>query len=82
MMTCQEFVDFIMAYLDEELPGDQRRVFEGHLNECPECLAYLDSYRETVALGKRVCQIPEGPLPEDVPERLLQAILAARGSSS
>lgn len=78
MMTCQEFVDFIMAYLETELPEEQHSVFESHLNACPECLDYLESYRETVALGKKVCQIPQGPIPEDVPERLVQAILAAR----
>ena len=76
-MNCREFVDFLMDYLDDSLSGGQRSVFEGHMNECPTCVTYLDTYKETVRLGK-LCADPEGPVPEDVPERLVAAILAAR----
>ena len=77
-MTCQEFVDFLMAYLDGELAPEVRLVFEGHIRDCPPCLAYLESYRETVRLGKSLCDDPEGPVPEEVPEALVRAILDAR----
>jgi anti-sigma factor RsiW len=78
-LNCREFVDFLMAYLDDALPTGQRRVFESHLGECPSCVTYLDTYRETVRLGRRLCSDPEGQVPDDVPEPLLRAILAARG---
>ena len=78
MIRCREFVDFLMSYLDEELPADQREAFEEHIRACPPCGVYLDQYRDTVALGKTICQDPEGPVPDDVPENLVQAILAAR----
>jgi anti-sigma factor RsiW len=81
-MTCREFVEFLMAYLDAELPKDERTVFEEHMSDCPACLDYLDSYRETVALGQQVCWDPEGPVPEEVPEELVRAIVAARASGS
>lgn len=77
-MTCQEFVEFLMAYLDGELSAEVGRVFEAHVGECPPCLAYLDSYRETVRLGRSLCDEPEGPVPEEVPEGLVRAILDAR----
>lgn len=77
-MTCQEFVDFIIAYLEEETSADQRAVFEEHIAACPPCLSYLDQYRETVALGIAACGEPDGPVPEDAPERLVQAVMAAR----
>ena len=77
-MTCREMVDFLMAYLDGELPDDQRARFDAHLAACPPCVTYLETYRETVALGKAVCQRDEDPTPDDVPEALVQAILAAR----
>lgn len=78
MITCKEFVDFLMAYLDEELPSGQRRSFEDHLDDCPPCKVYLDTYRETVRLGRVCGSDPEAPVPEDVPEALVKAILAAR----
>jgi anti-sigma factor (TIGR02949 family) len=77
-VNCREFVDFLMAFLDDELPREQRDVFRSHMDACPSCETYLDTYRETVRLGQSVCRDPEGPVPEDVPERLVQAILAAR----
>jgi len=77
-MTCRDLADFLMAYLDDELPADQRASFSAHLGECPPCVAYLKTYEETVKLGKSVCSDPEGPVPDDVPERLIQAILSAR----
>jgi anti-sigma factor RsiW len=77
-VNCREFVDFLMEYLDGELPQRQRGVFEGHMEDCPSCVTYLDSYRETVRLGRELCADPEDPVPADVPESLVRAILAAR----
>ena len=77
-MTCREFVEFLMAYLDGTLLRDQREVFDAHMNECPSCVTYLDTYRVTVDLEKVVCKDPDGPIPDDVPEGLVAAIVAAR----
>ena len=82
-MTCREFVDFLMEYLEQSLPQTQREVFEGHLGECPGCVTYLETYRETLRLEKSLCgDDPDAPIPEDVPERLVAAILAARSAES
>ena len=77
-MNCREFVEFLIDYIDGELPASQRDTFEEHMIDCPPCVTYLETYRETVRLGKSVCADPEGPVPEEVPEGLVQAILAAR----
>ena len=54
-MTCREFVEFLMSYLDNELDGESRRVFEEHLGRCSGCIAYLDNYRMTVKMGRSAC---------------------------
>jgi len=77
-MTCRELVDFLGAYVDEELSSDVRRQFDGHLAACPECAAYLDAYRNTVGLAKDALHDPDEPVPASVPEDLVRAILAAR----
>ena len=77
MLTCREFVDFLLAYQSGELPADQRAAFDEHLGECPDCVAYLDSYRQTVRIEKIACGCGD-PVPADVPEELIRAILAAR----
>lgn len=82
-LTCRDFVEVIMAWLDGELEPAARQLFETHLEACPDCVNYLESYKVTVALEKCVCDAdgpdgPDGPVPDDVPEELVQAVLAAR----
>lgn len=65
------------SYRDNELTPEQRSEFERHLSVCPSCVAYLETYEQTIALAKRSS---DEPVPEDVPDSLVQAILAARDS--
>jgi anti-sigma factor RsiW len=77
-MNCQEFVEFLMAYLDGTLEESEREIFRSHMVDCPPCETFLETYRETIRLGK-VCFCGDSDdLPEQVPEGLIQAILAAR----
>ena len=81
-MTCKEFVDFLMDYLGDELPAEQRIAFEGHIDQCPPCMAFMKTYEETIRLGKRCCHHADDPVPDSVPEDLVQAILAAKNKSA
>ncbi|MFN8643400.1 MAG: zf-HC2 domain-containing protein [Candidatus Binatia bacterium] len=75
-LTCRDVADFLMAYLDRELAPPQRAAFETHLAACDECVRYLRAYARTVRLAKASGQDAEDPA--EVPERLVQSILAAR----
>jgi anti-sigma factor RsiW len=77
-MTCQELVEFLMDYLDGLLSEPERRCFEKHLGECPDCVAYLATYQQAIRLGKEACTASDGAIPSDVPEDLVRAVLAAR----
>ncbi len=81
-MTCLEFVEFLMAYLEQELGAAEREEFERHLNLCADCVNYLATYKETVRLGKALCDDPDGPPPADAPDELVRAILAARAKAN
>jgi anti-sigma factor RsiW len=71
-------IDFLMAYLSGELKPGEAALFEEHLQACPECLAYLRTYRQAVEMGKAVCSCPDEPAPES----LVRIILAVRASLS
>jgi len=77
LLTCREVVDFLAAYLEEELPGAKRGEFDRHLAVCRPCVAYLEGYRWTVALGHAL-GAHDLEIPSPAPERLIAAILAAR----
>ena len=77
-MTCREFADVLADYLSGDMPAPTRRVFEEHLAICENCQKYLRSYEETVKLGRRAFD-HDGPVPDEVPDDLVKAVLAARG---
>jgi anti-sigma factor RsiW len=80
-MNCREFTEFLCDYLSGDLSAKERSVFETHLVECPSCIAYLESYRQTILFAKTSIFAPENcPLPPETPEELVQAILRARPS--
>jgi anti-sigma factor RsiW len=79
-LLCREFVEFLDDYADGSLPSDQLARFNAHLAACPSCVAYMRSYRQVSGLARAAWR-PEGPLPADAPEELVQAILSARRGS-
>lgn len=80
MITCQEFEAFMLDYLEGILPARQRFIFEFHLRVCRECRDYLAAYRRSVEVSKQAFADGDAPVPSDVPEDLIQAILDARDS--
>jgi hypothetical protein len=73
LLSCREALDFLADYLEGELAPVVRVAFERHLAR------YLESYREAIRLG-RLAWDAAGPA-ADVPEALVQAILASRGAA-
>jgi anti-sigma factor RsiW len=80
-LNCREFIDFVMDYLSCELTDDTRAEFERHLDRCPNCVRYLETYKITVALGHVAFDSLESEVPGEVPEELIQAILSAQRQS-
>ena len=74
-MTCREFADFVMGYFDGQLDTEARARFDRHLSLCPDCVSYLQQYRDTVQAGQAAF---DDELPAAVPDDLVRAILDAR----
>jgi anti-sigma factor RsiW len=49
-MRCNEFVELVTAYLEDQLDAEQRAAFEEHMRLCPGCDRYLDQFRTTISL--------------------------------
>ena len=78
MITCKEFEDFILDYLDDNLPVQQRFRFERHISICRECQQYLQAYQRTLEISQAAFPAPDAMLPDEVPEDLIKAILQSR----
>jgi anti-sigma factor RsiW len=81
-VTCREFTAFIADYLSGEIPEDARRTFAEHLEICENCRRYLSGYTETITLGRHAFDDDSAPLPREVPDDLIRAVLAARRQSN
>ena len=73
-MNCSDLItNFLGDYLEGSLPAGTRGDFEHHLDVCPSCVAYLQTYRTTIAMTAAAGRAPGV---DDVPEELVRAILA------
>ena len=48
---CKDFVDNIMGYIDKELDYETMRTLEQHLELCPECKSFVDTYKKMLELS-------------------------------
>ncbi len=60
-MTCHDYKDLMMGYLDNELSDEQKRQFEEHLAGCPECAGELEEFKRLKAITDEVTLVE----PED-----------------
>lgn len=78
MITCRELIELLLEYVSEELEPERREHVEKHLQCCPPCIAYLETYRLTIRL---VRQLPAEPMPPELIERLRIALGEPRQES-
>jgi anti-sigma factor RsiW len=46
-LVCVDGVEMLMDYFEGALASEEREAIESHVNGCPRCVAFLESYRET-----------------------------------
>ena len=78
-LRCSEVSDLLAASLFGELSPQRRCAVEFHLADCPDCWAYLGSYRQTIALGK---DLREVDMPAEVYERLYALVAGGADDKS
>jgi anti-sigma factor RsiW len=54
MFICRDVVENIMDYIDNELDLKTLQALEKHTGECPECKAFVDTYRRMLDLSGKM----------------------------
>ncbi len=72
MSLCESIDTLAMAYLDDELAGEERRELELHLGECTSCKGHLDSERAEISFVRKALVAP--PAPDMLKARLARAL--------
>ena len=66
-MTCRELAEILCDYVAGELNDEVCVTIRGHLEICPECLHFVETYQLTIQITRR---LPPAPCPEHVIERV------------
>jgi anti-sigma factor RsiW len=72
-MNCKQVYRHICENLDENIHSARCRAIRRHLVSCPDCGAYLDSIKKTIALYK---SIPTPKVPSAIHLKMLKALQA------
>jgi anti-sigma factor RsiW len=68
LARCDECVELLVDYLEGELPPDRARALEIHLDLCPPCVSFVNTYRGTVNMARSIHA-------EDIPPELTQRLI-------
>jgi anti-sigma factor RsiW len=74
-ITCREMVELLIDFVTGELPPEHHRRIEQHLQCCPPCVTYVETYRLTIQLTRR---LPCQPMPPALVEKLRKALAEIR----
>ena len=75
LMTCRDFIQFLLDYVEDRLSPEEQLRFDAHLESCPDCRTYLETYGKTIELTKLA---DRDAIPPEAPEDLIKAILGSR----
>lgn len=68
---CRRLLELLHDFVNGELPIDQLTDLQAHIDACPPCEVYVSTYRLTITMTRT---LPSTEMPQDVAERLLQAL--------
>jgi predicted anti-sigma-YlaC factor YlaD len=68
MISCREILDFLSAYLEQDLDSDTIKHVDDHLRDCPPCVQFVESFRRMIAATGQLPTIQT--IPPELRERL------------
>jgi anti-sigma factor RsiW len=72
-------VELLIDYVSGEMSESERAILRQHLDKCPPCLVYMETYQTTIRLTQELPR--EAPIPPELEERLLAAARSIKDSN-
>jgi anti-sigma factor RsiW len=72
MICCKECIDLLYDYIEGSLSQDTSKSLEEHFEECPPCIAFLNTYKSTTTLCRET--LNQIKIPDEV-RHTLQCVL-------
>jgi hypothetical protein len=70
-MTCRELAELLIDYLDGELAEEMCCTIRTHLEVCPECVYFIETYQLTIQITRR---LPASELPPALLDKVRKAL--------
>jgi anti-sigma factor RsiW len=70
-VNCRDLAEVLIDYIGGELPPDEAERIRQHLDFCPPCVCYIETYQLTITLMRH---LPQEPPPAALLDRLRAAM--------
>jgi predicted anti-sigma-YlaC factor YlaD len=70
-MDCRKIADLLSDYLDGTLPKRTAELLEWHIDGCPPCVAFVNTYRGTLNATRSLRDVD---IPPELKKRLLTVL--------
>ena len=74
-IECRQIAELLGDYFDGSLPKATRELIEWHIDGCAPCVAFINTYRGTIAATRH---LPDAPMPVELKKRLIAVLKTAR----
>jgi anti-sigma factor RsiW len=74
-IECRQIADLLGDYLDGTLPKSTRELLEWHIEGCPPCVAFVNTYRGTINAATKLKEVQ---VPAELKKRLLAVLRSQR----
>ncbi len=69
-MHCRECHKLLFDYVQGNLNEDTAAKLKQHLGDCPPCLEYVETYRQTVSACRKHCRKAAPEMPPELKKKL------------
>jgi Putative zinc-finger len=74
-IECRQIAELLGDYLDGSLPPETRELIDFHIDGCAPCVAFLNTYRGTVDVARK---LPDITIPPELKKRLLTVLKSTK----
>jgi len=74
-IECRQIAELLGDYFDGTLPQRTVELLEWHIDGCAPCVAFINTYRTTIAATRK---LPQTGMPPELKKRLLQVLSVQR----
>jgi hypothetical protein len=78
-IECRQIAELLGDYMEGTLPRSTRDLIDFHIDGCPPCVAFINTYRGTMDATRKMGDVP---IPHELKKRLLAVLRSSEAPKS